>query len=431
MKKIILLFILSLLISNLSFGQSGWIEQNSGVTVQLTSVSGTFNSAWICGYNGTVLRSTNNGSIWQNVSGNGIPNNIQLLTIAAFDNNNAVTAGNVGSNTYVYRTSNAGVTWTQVFSQTNGFIDAIDNSYGFMVGNPVAGRWSLWKTTNSGANWDSTGMYLAQTGTETGWSNSLYRFQNYIWFGTNNSRIYYSTNNGSNWSVQSTGSEVNIYAIWFMYSDFTDGLAGGSTLMITSNGGTNWNPQVSIGTGNFSGFTGGLYPVNNITNLQLTWYVRNDSKIYFSQMNATNWIVDFTSTAGTYSYIKNIGINGPFFAVRNNGGITYHSAITGIQKISNEVPNKFSLLQNYPNPFNPTTKIKIDIPPFTKGGLGGFVQLKIYDLLGREVTTLINEQLKPGSYEAEWDGSNFASGIYFYSLVADEYTQTKKMVLIK
>ena len=77
------------------------------------------------------------------------------------------------------------------------------------------------------------------------------------------------------------------------------------------------------------------------------------------------------------------------------------------------------------------TKIKFDIPPFTKGGQGGFVRLTIYDLLGREVTTLVNEQMKPGSYEINWDGSSYASGVYFYKLIVDEYVETRKMVLIK
>jgi hypothetical protein len=73
-------------------------------------------------------------------------------------------------------------------------------------------------------------------------------------------------------------------------------------------------------------------------------------------------------------------------------------------------------------------------PPFSKGGRtqsGGFVRLIIYDILGREVAVLINEQLTPGSYEVKWDGSNYASGIYFYQLKAGEFTRTKKMVLLK
>jgi hypothetical protein len=109
-----------------------------------------------------------------------------------------------------------------------------------------------------------------------------------------------------------------------------------------------------------------------------------------------------------------------------NGGVPI-----GIVSIKKNIPDHSFLSQNYPNPFNPVTKIKFDIPSFKKGGQGGFVRLIIYDLLGRQVTTLVNEQMKPGTYEVDWDGSNYASGVYFYKLITDEYVETKKMVLIK
>jgi hypothetical protein len=106
----------------------------------------------------------------------------------------------------------------------------------------------------------------------------------------------------------------------------------------------------------------------------------------------------------------------------------------GIKPISNEIQVEYSLHQNYPNPFNPFTKIKFDIPVGTRRGV--FVHVKVYNLLGREVATLVNEQLKPGTYEVEWpaptgDGSNFASGVYFYKLISGDFVETKKMVLIK
>ena len=81
--------------------------------------------------------------------------------------------------------------------------------------------------------------------------------------------------------------------------------------------------------------------------------------------------------------------------------------------------------QNYPNPFNPKSKIKFHIAKL------GEVKLVIFDVLGREITTLVNERLSPGIYEAVWNGSNFASGLYFYKLITDEFVQTKKMVLLK
>ncbi len=101
----------------------------------------------------------------------------------------------------------------------------------------------------------------------------------------------------------------------------------------------------------------------------------------------------------------------------------------GIEKISNHIPDSYKLHQNYPNPFNPSTRIKFSIPP--SKGARGMTQLIIYDILGREIATLVNEQLQPGTYEVEWDGSNYPSGVYFYKLITDDFINTKKMVLIK
>ncbi len=105
-----------------------------------------------------------------------------------------------------------------------------------------------------------------------------------------------------------------------------------------------------------------------------------------------------------------------------------YSQIVGITPVSNEIPDAFRLEQNYPNPFNPNTKIQFTIP---NKGLQPPVQLKIYDILGREVATLVNEELKPGTYEVDFDGTNYPSGIYYYTLQTDEFTQTRKMILIK
>ncbi|HEY3249708.1 MAG TPA: SBBP repeat-containing protein [Ignavibacteria bacterium] len=94
---------------------------------------------------------------------------------------------------------------------------------------------------------------------------------------------------------------------------------------------------------------------------------------------------------------------------------------------SSVIPNSFNLYQNYPNPFNPSTKIKFDIPANSSGK----VSLRVYDLIGREVSTLLDQDIQPGTHEVEFDGSNFSSGIYFYKLVSDNYVETRKMILTK
>jgi hypothetical protein len=94
-------------------------------------------------------------------------------------------------------------------------------------------------------------------------------------------------------------------------------------------------------------------------------------------------------------------------------------------RIISKVPIGYQLYQNYPNPFNPSTRIKYDIMKTSD------VKIIIYDALGREVETLVSEQLKPGTYEVEWDAANYSSGLYFYKLITDDFTQSKKMVLMK
>ncbi|HEX2786589.1 MAG TPA: S41 family peptidase [Ignavibacteria bacterium] len=106
------------------------------------------------------------------------------------------------------------------------------------------------------------------------------------------------------------------------------------------------------------------------------------------------------------------------------------SVSVGISVQNSEMPLKFSLKQNYPNPFNPTTKIKFEIPSLNIGANLN-IKLAIYDLLGREVSVLVNEKLEAGIYEYSWDGGSFSSGLYFYKLESDNFTETKKMLLLK
>jgi hypothetical protein len=96
----------------------------------------------------------------------------------------------------------------------------------------------------------------------------------------------------------------------------------------------------------------------------------------------------------------------------------------------NNVPSEFKLYQNYPNPFNPVTKIRFDIPSNVKREKSN-VKLVIFDVTGREIAVLVNQQIETGSYEVEWNASNYPSGVYFYKLTAGDYTETKKMILLK
>ncbi|KAB2839942.1 MAG: T9SS type A sorting domain-containing protein, partial [Melioribacteraceae bacterium] len=101
--------------------------------------------------------------------------------------------------------------------------------------------------------------------------------------------------------------------------------------------------------------------------------------------------------------------------------------LTDIEIINDNIPNEFELYQNYPNPFNPTTTISFAIPVGTQYA----AYLQVFDILGREVITLVNENLQPGNYTINFDAGNLSSGVYFYKLTSGSFTQTKKMMLIK
>ncbi len=155
--------------------------------------------------------------------------------------------------------------------------------------------------------------------------------------------------------------------------------------------------------------------------------------------NVTNYTlsgVSFTGTIGVTAYDRTynpLNENDSTIVNENmtNGNESWYSfavdtsALNGIVQTGNTGPKDYKLFQNYPNPFNPTTKIEFRIPNF------GFVSIKIFDILGREVTTLVNEVKKPGTYEVKFDASNLSSGIYFYRMQAGDFAQTHKMIFLK
>ena len=117
---------------------------------------------------------------------------------------------------------------------------------------------------------------------------------------------------------------------------------------------------------------------------------------------------------------------------KNAGVFVYNSeGIVSVKDKRNEIPNNFRLFQNYPNPFNPTTTIKYSIPKVTSGFSLGKIGLKIYDVLGNEIATLVNEAKKPGVYEVQFDATGLSSGVYFYKLTVNNSIKVKRMILLK
>jgi hypothetical protein len=158
--------------------------------------------------------------------------------------------------------------------------------------------------------------------------------------------------------------------------------------------------------------------------------------LFAGQMRRTKLISVF---AGNRRLMDGIGFFSEYYCEIGTGfnqtlngciinGIQF-GEIIGIEPISNSVPDKFKLYQNYPNPFNPSTMIRFDIPSAEAGPQT--VRLSIYDILGSEIETLVNEQLNPGTYEVQWNAGNYSSGVYFCTIEAGHFKETAKMMLIR
>jgi hypothetical protein len=177
---------------------------------------------------------------------------------------------------------------------------------------------------------------------------------------------------------------------------------------------------------------------DTVKNILFTWNKSQNAESYellaSSDENFSQILIDSSAVTDTLLNV-NAGRFTPTFywKVRGSNGLGFGhwssimavSFITGIDKIESVLPTVYKLNQNYPNPFNPTTIIKYDMPE------SGFVSLKVYDILGREVQTLVNGNKIKGTYEVSFNGSNLASGVYLYKLKAGNFTSIKKMLLIK
>ena len=155
------------------------------------------------------------------------------------------------------------------------------------------------------------------------------------------------------------------------------------------------------------------------------WAVGQDGTILRTTNGGTTWI---PQTSGTTEWLNSVHFtdNNTGWTV-GDGGTILKTTNGGVKVIntSTEVPSKYFLEQNYPNPFNPTTQIRFDIKQ------SSYAKLIVYDILGKEISTLVNEKLSAGSYEVNWNGSGYPSGVYFYKLITDGYSDVKKMILNK
>jgi hypothetical protein len=231
--------------------------------------------------------------------------------------------------------------------------------------------------------------------------------------------VFATTDGGNTWTNQYAPTQSPFFAI-SMFDTQTGWIAGQSGLLYkTTNGGANWTTQ-STGTLTYfmaakavsptvcwlAGLSGILFKT---TDGGATWVQKpvctenNLMSMAFADAN-TAWI------AGDYGTILHT----------TNGGSTFAPEPAGMQ-----VPNGFELFQNYPNPFNPSTTIVYDLPKEMH------VRLAIYNILGQEVTTLVNDTQKSGHRSITWNGAAVASGVYYYHLQAGDFVATKKLMLVK
>jgi photosystem II stability/assembly factor-like uncharacterized protein len=436
-------FILSIffLVTTLQITYSQFTDYQSPFTGSLNSgdISTTpfsvnvNNHAWLCGDSSMIMKVYYNTTTpqFRIVKGN-IPAGITFNAACSIDSNTALMGGNTGGNSVVYKTTNGGQNWVLVFTQPSGFIVGIwfkTATTGLMIGNPVGNRWSIFKTTNGGNNWDSTGHYLSRANTESSFSNDMFARGDTVWLGTNNSRIYVSTNFGVTWSARLLGAGIqNIRAV---NNDFNSnvGYIGGDSLLNTYSYGNTWTVESHIqGTGPITSITASNPGVD-----ASSWpvFYSKQNKLYYS----FGWSLFYTASSGVFTYLfKNrpfVQYNyhfAPMLGLLNNGRIWIcMCAWGGIAPLNNVIPNEFKLHQNYPNPFNPVTKIRFEIPASSNGN----VTLAVYNSQGELVQALINEILSAGVYEKEFDGSTLASGVYFYNISSGNISISKKMLLVK
>jgi photosystem II stability/assembly factor-like uncharacterized protein len=372
------------------------------------------NTGYICGYN-TVLKTTNSGTNWVNSFLQGGHKDIKFV-----NENTGFICSDSGK---IFKTTNAGVSWNSMNSGTVNHLMRMD----FFDENTIviAGyKRTIIKTTNSGMNWVSL---IPNHDTLDFYGCKIISENNYIVTGTG-SAIYSSMNAGANWIASGMGVVNPLWATEFI-DENTGWLTGCCGMFIkTTNAGLSWTPEAYLTLG-YTLFT--MKFINNTTGYisgenGIMYRTTNQGNSWDSTVTPTNEILYSVNMANSSTGWA-VGNFGTILKTTNGGGQGY---TIGINQLSNEIPKNFKLYNNYPNPFNPETKIKFDIGIGVSGGVSNVI-VNIFDINGRLVETLVNRELRPGSYEVNWNASGKSSGVYFYRLIAGDMRETRKMVLIR
>ncbi|MDD5362002.1 MAG: T9SS type A sorting domain-containing protein [Ignavibacteria bacterium] len=404
MKKTILLLSALMIIANCTLKiddcRSQWVQMSNGMGTDKMILSFLVNGNNIFAGTQTygLYRSTNNGTNW-------VPSGLNYETVNAF----AVSGSNIyaGTSTHgVWLSTNNGSSWLVTSLNISPVMSLAISGNNIFAGLSFYG---IVISTNNGVNWSQTGL-----------SNQNVRslaIDGIKIYAATDSCVFLSTNNGTNWT-QTTLNGQFIHTIITLGSSVYAGTENG--VYRTTNNGINWT-QIGLDS----------HTVHSLTtfgnNIFAGTNYYSNSYVFLTTNNGVNWL-DKSQGFNPVSTVSRLLItNNNIFAGTYSFSVWRrdYSEIIGIKQISSEIPRMYSLSQNYPNPFNPITNVKFSIVN------SGQVILIVYDVQGRELQTLVNESLKPGTYATTFDGSMLTSGVYFYRLTADGYSETKRMVLIK
>ncbi|MEO8446134.1 MAG: YCF48-related protein [bacterium] len=364
----------------------------------------------VAGFNkGDILKTTNGGQDWVSQITEYIP---PVYGISFTDDNTGYLAGSVT----VYKTTNAGTNWTISYASTQNeiFTDVYFTTAntGYVTGS--YGR--LLKTTNAGNNW--TPMTIPSSGTIL--TSITFTDENTGYtVGDDNSALK-TTDGGSTWNPMSITTPFNDLGSITFSDDNTGYVSASNGIYKTTNAGTSWNLLPAP--------AGGYNDVQFRGNFG--YAVAGGGKIVKSTDAGSSWITQPTVTQNSLyavyfnidNYVYTGGIKGTILKtipteliITSTGNNNYTS-----------VPTDFNLSQNYPNPFNPTTVINYSVTDQATN-----VKLVVFNSLGMEVSTLVNQKQNAGNYSVNFNGSNFPSGMYFYKLSSNGVSITKKMLLVK
>ena len=415
MFKILYIFAAALMFQAVLFSQWSVISSLPGASVNDVVISG--NTLYSGTYNG-VFRSTDGATSWQPVN-SGL-NNTQALTVYQL----LLTGGVLYAATVdgIYRSSNLGSNWIK---KSDGIVVGGGASYTFAesifenAGVLYTGTYTgIYSSTNSGDNWVVTNI----SGSDIDAKNFL-NYNGTIFAARESINIpgsYKSTDNGFTWSPFSINSTY-LPAITFfndgarLYAGTIDGV------WLSTNNGLNW---VSRNQGlSQDPYSTSIIRANGVLVTSLKF---GGSGIFSSTNDGAIWN-DFGTGLPFLNEISKLMIFNNNILAATSGGLYKRNIndLNGITAVSSEIPSSFALRQNYPNPFNPNTKIRFQVAKSSS------VKITVCDALGREISALVNEQLNPGTYEINFDGSALSSGIYFYVLKAESFSETRKMLIIK